>query len=37
MVTSTHTNQSRLVERDITWEDQVTVHWAPGANVVLTN
>jgi len=37
MITSTHTNQSRLVERSITWEDRVTLHWAPGANVVLTN
>jgi len=35
VVTATHTNRSRLVERSISWEDQVWLSWAPGACVVL--
>lgn len=36
MVTSCHTNQTRLVERPISWEDTVYLTWAPSACVVLT-
>jgi putrescine transport system ATP-binding protein len=36
MVTSCLTNQTRLVERAITWEDSVYLTWAPSSCVVLT-
>ena len=37
MVTSTQTNQTRLVERTISWEDRVYLTWAPDASIVLAN
>lgn len=35
MVTATHANMARLIERPITWEDRVYLTWAPDAAVVL--
>ncbi len=37
MVTSTQTNQTRLVERTISWEDRVYLTWTPDASIVLAN
>lgn len=37
MVTSVQTNQQRVIERPITWEDRVFLSWAPDAGVVLLN
>lgn len=36
-VTSVQTNQSRLIERSITWEDQVYLTWRDQASIVLTD
>jgi putrescine transport system ATP-binding protein len=36
MVKATLTNRTRMVERPITWEDNVWLTWAPDAGIVLT-
>jgi putrescine transport system ATP-binding protein len=36
MVTSAQANQTRLIDRGITWEDKVHLYWRPNAGVVLT-
>lgn len=36
-VTSAHTNQTRAVDRAITWQDRVQLTWHDNAGVVLTN
>jgi len=37
IITSAQTNQTRLVERSIRWEDTVYLSWPPHAGVILTN
>ncbi|MGE0385872.1 MAG: ABC transporter ATP-binding protein [Gammaproteobacteria bacterium] len=36
-ITVTRSNQSRLVDRNITWDERVWLHWRPEVAVVLVN
>ena len=34
---ATAANRQRLIERPVTWEDEVWLTWAPDASVILTS